>query len=736
MSFTVDSSHQALFGGDFYAQVKITVTKDAKANTFKVKVDGLRGYSKYEWNFGQRVQMWLGTSSSGAGKVNLTDTYVSIPSSGSDSYRGWIPTSGYSATCSITKTYQGNSDGTCPDVWLYFRDYNPSVTWVSNGIKLSVDVSYKNNIKTLIQDDVGTNDRSAPTITVESTGLTSTSVSWKATSNVSCNKWEYSLDGAAYVTYSNSDTTTASKTVTGLKSGNHTIKVRGTKTSNGVTGVSSSVSYDCNVPVISGFTITPSGASTVKASFSCNYSFQYMIKKPGDASWPSTWSSTVAANTVTTTSSMSVPNTNGIYYIRVRRTSDADLTAETSATCDMRIPIIRQFSVTPSSNTTAVAVFSANYDFNYTITCPDGTRVPASGYSSDCSAESVQSVSVKGLTGIYILNVYRKTSAYLSATQSTSNDNDAPVISTFAMTPTGPTTANSTILVDKDFQYRIKRPSGNYSNWTSTITGGVEIHPTLETESVSGVYTLEVRRPTSYNLTASKTTSCDCRLPDITFLTLRPQSVNTATLSVSSSYDCYWYVYDKDSNTLMNTTPFGPSTSLNEQIVNVKSNASKQYIVRGCRKDYLQLTVQREVNCDTAMPILNFDSLTTQANMVYFTVSANSSSGLCKDWKVVFTDIFDNETVYALPAQESSSISEVFSGLDVGREYNVTVYATRVSNNIVGSAQYSSAIQLTGTVRIKVGNETKCSSVYIFNGGKWKLALPYIYDGTQWKLGQ
>lgn len=743
MSFTVNSSHQALFNGDFYAQVQITVTRNNKDNTFTVKVDGLRGYSKYEWNFGQRVQMWLATDSSGSNKVNLTSSYVSISSSGSDSYKGWIPRTGYATNCSVTKTYKGNSDGTCPNVWLYFRDYNPGIKWVSNGTTVSLDVSYKGNIKSLIAEDVGANDVSAPTVTVTPTGLTATSISWTATSDVKCNKWEYNLDGAGYKSYSTEDKTSTSKTLTGLSSGTHKIKIRGTKTTNGKTDESSEVSYDCNCPTISDFNITPESASSVSVSFKCNYACKYMIKKPGDTAWPSSWTNGASAGNVTKSSIMTVPNTNGTYYLRVKRTSDDDLVTESSTTYDMRLPAISTLTVTPASNTKATVSFNVNsYEYKYRLKCPDGTYIPESGYSAACTGAQSISINAKDYNGAYTLYVQRTSSVYLRTERTSEGDNRAPVIERFKLTPISSTTAEATILVNLPFRYRIRRPSGTYSTWSNNCAGGVQINPIISAESVDGKYTLEVERTYSNKLTADAEARCDCRLPDVTDLVLTPKSVNTASLSVKSSFDCYWHLSDRGSGTSLGS--YGPCKEITNQNVTVLSDTLGSYVVRAQRKECTTLQTEREIYCDTMRPRLSFDSLRSESNMVMFTASAAAISGNCKDWRVEFTDASGSSVVCRVLAPEGTSINYMSQGLlDPGVRYDATVYATRVSNGIEGSAQYNGQAQLSGTVRVYDGNEFRFGAVYIYDGRNWRVALPYICvnpDGETedeiWKLAQ
>ena len=84
-------------------------------------------------------------------------------------------------------------------------------------------------------------DRSAPTVSFQTSDITGSSVKIMATSSVQANQWQYSTNnGGTWVTFSSSSGTTASGTITGLaQAQTYTIKVRARKASNNVYGTSS-----------------------------------------------------------------------------------------------------------------------------------------------------------------------------------------------------------------------------------------------------------------------------------------------------------------------------------------------------------------------------------------------------------------------------------------------------------------------------------------------------------------
>lgn len=111
-------------------------------------------------------------------------------------------------------------------------------------------------------------DRAAPTIsTLTTSSITASGFTFTATTNVNCNKWEYSLNnGSTWTTFSTTDGTSASKSLTGLNPATtYTVLVRVTKTVNDITAQKSvsaaTLGYatlttvpNCNVDTATDFT--------------------------------------------------------------------------------------------------------------------------------------------------------------------------------------------------------------------------------------------------------------------------------------------------------------------------------------------------------------------------------------------------------------------------------------------------------------------------------------------------
>lgn len=114
----------------------------------------------------------------------------------------------------------------------------------------------------------------APTITLSSTGFTSNTLSWNATSNYDCDKWKYRLDNGNEIEYWGSNRS-APKTIS-VSSAIHKVKVLGRRS--GVTwGTSNEVTWDCRIPEINNLTITPINNTQGTLTFNTNFNVRYYI---------------------------------------------------------------------------------------------------------------------------------------------------------------------------------------------------------------------------------------------------------------------------------------------------------------------------------------------------------------------------------------------------------------------------------------------------------------------------
>ena len=163
-------------------------------------------------------------------------------------------------------------------------------------------------------------DRTAPTVSASASAASTTSISLSATSSVNCDNWQYQVDGGSWVTFSTTNGTSASATITGLTAGTHTIKVWARKTSNHVGAYATDLSVDTSAPTIT-VSVTNIGSSgfkiTASSNVSCNI-WDYSLDN--GSNW--TRFSTTAGNSATVDVSSLSPNTTYNVKVRARKASN------------------------------------------------------------------------------------------------------------------------------------------------------------------------------------------------------------------------------------------------------------------------------------------------------------------------------------------------------------------------------------------------------------------------------
>lgn len=141
------------------------------------------------------------------------------------------------------------------DIWQYKLD---SGSWTqfstTNGTSASTSLTGLSSASHTVQvrarkklnrvygsSDTASVDLVAPTVSFTVTSIGVDSFTINATSNVSCNKWQYKLGSGSWTDFSTTSGTSASKTISGLTPDtSYTIQVRARKTSNNLYGTASS----------------------------------------------------------------------------------------------------------------------------------------------------------------------------------------------------------------------------------------------------------------------------------------------------------------------------------------------------------------------------------------------------------------------------------------------------------------------------------------------------------------
>ena len=268
MAFTVKGSRCYLFNssnGDFHHEVQLSYTQNTDKKQFTVKVDGIRAYCKYAWNFTTHFYIRFATDSAGS---NATADDGDIARSGSNSYTGWLPSSGWNTSAiSLSRTFNYNSDGSVPDVFLYVKAYNNTI----NNYTVVANSEYHANIS----EKIGALDVSTAAFSISKTVENASSIGFKTSLNSknsnSPSKWYVKVDDKDH-TYSVSGNIEKSYSVT---NGSHSIKVKnenkfGKDTSWKI------LDYDTTLPKITSKDLIPVAINKarLKCSFShdCNWS--------------------------------------------------------------------------------------------------------------------------------------------------------------------------------------------------------------------------------------------------------------------------------------------------------------------------------------------------------------------------------------------------------------------------------------------------------------------------------
>lgn len=209
-----------------------------------------------------------------------------------------------------------------------------------------------------------------PNITLESTGYTATSLSWKATADVACDSWVYTIDGSpnyGYGSYSN--VTYGSLNVS---SAIHSVAVSGHRP-NGKWGWSNTVTWDCRIPEINNVSISPLNNTTGTLSFYSNFTVLVY--------WEGVYIGEASANNIFTNNITLQEGKLRAYNLKVARKDNTAITNSRDISVDMLYPIITleasvngifvEFSATmdkPCKN--VYAEISWGKDNSYIIECP------------------------------------------------------------------------------------------------------------------------------------------------------------------------------------------------------------------------------------------------------------------------------------------------------------------------------------------------------------------------------
>ena len=379
MAIIVKTESVPLFKGEFYGQAQVSYTTDTTARTFTVKIDGVRAYCKYGWNFTTHVQIGIADNSSGTNRISKSGD---IQKSGSSSYKGWLPKSGYETSITCSKTFRYTDQGTAPQVWIYVRMYNTSILWLKNGSKVGLDVSANTNISSQISAIAAI----PPKPTVSITSYTATRINWKVTTDVSCSNYEVYIDGSK-VSSGTMNGTSASNSVT-VSSAKHNLYVKTKRAGTSTWGTSNTVSCDCTVPSIYNASITPTSVNSGILKFTSNYKVDYYLT--------GTFLGTVNSNTNPSKSVSLTNSTLADYNLtvkrKVKRNDNTNITNSTT---------IKNVDTRPAKLTLTYKIVGTSCVFSVTsdVSCSNWYYVlNGTTYHFSNTSATTQTYTIEGLT--------------------------------------------------------------------------------------------------------------------------------------------------------------------------------------------------------------------------------------------------------------------------------------------------------------------------------------------------
>lgn len=302
----------------------------------------------------------------------------------------------------------------------------------------------------------------APTVTISLASRTANSLTINATASGTCNKWEYSIDnGSTYSQFSTTVATSTSYTITGLSPNTtYNVKVRVTKQSNNLTGVSATGSY-----------------TTI-----------------GNALLNSVAEVYADASTVIVKPNMTVYGASFTYTLEIKRGNTSILTlsipAQSTGTKDVSVTLTSAQRTTLLNGMSNVASFSATYILK---TLNNGTQVGSTS-SATATIRTSSSTSAPGQA---------------SFSYADTNANTVAV------------TGDSTKLVQGQSSLRLTNLTATAKNGASVVSynitiGGVTVSSTsggtvnIGTISQSGTLTLTIVTTDSRGYTSTKTQSITC----------------------------------------------------------------------------------------------------------------------------------------------------------------------------------------------------------------------------------
>ena len=389
---------------DLYIYVKI-VSQNAAANTSTIAL-GMYVYSKYniEWgDFSNGGTSYVGTATSGSNCFTFTEGQTG-------SGTKWLI-----ENKQVTVTHNSNGTLTLPIYW-HWGVYS---AWG----QYTAPSGSKNVTLTAI-------DRTAPTVSFTTSGITANGVTIAASSSATADIWQYSTDnGSTWTQFSTTAGTSASKAITGLSPNTtYYIKVKARKQSNQIYGTSAAVTVKTlGGAIVNSVNQVTADAATVSITLNATVydaSYTYSLElKNGSTSILTvgglSWSAGTANRTVTLTSAnrttlltamASLKSFTGTFSVTTYSGSTqigsaSSKTATVTTTSANSAPTLSGFTYADSyATTTAITGNDQLFIQSHSkLTVTPGTATPKNqatitNYTATCNGVSVSNTTGDALT--------------------------------------------------------------------------------------------------------------------------------------------------------------------------------------------------------------------------------------------------------------------------------------------------------------------------------------------------
>lgn len=376
MSFTIATNPQALFGarGEYYIEALLDYKVYSEERKVKVTVKGVRGYSKYSWNFKTYITCTLGL-----GNSSVTQTFT-LPSSGSNSYKGYLPKNGsFNDGLYFSKTFYYNDDGELNDAYITLTGENPNVYWISQGVTTS---AYTTTGTESISNYLPKLDVTPATVSLQEIKPTIKTIGFKALASATVSSWQVTVSTLGYSkTYVYEEIgTSLSKYISVPYDAEYEISVITTRKSNSSQSIPQTITTDCRIPScscqITEYEKDVTSDSIVNVKFNLtNYAFSSLTPQceyqilDNVKNIVKDWENLVGTEI---NSSFQEGITNSIYFLRIRRKDNEQLFYDAAFQIDTRVPRIIRNNYKQDYNQLQLFLTSGNnYTFDWKVKDPN-----------------------------------------------------------------------------------------------------------------------------------------------------------------------------------------------------------------------------------------------------------------------------------------------------------------------------------------------------------------------------